>query len=258
MFTKRLIRGILLKNIILVVMKMFYDKLIEKMLPFMKEQGFEVVENGFAGNEKEVKVVYNEVKKMYELYFKNGEEAEKLVSAYLFDETQNEKDIAAVAIDFTDTLKSVLGIKAQRVAVNNVALPDELGAEKVTVGGLTQKLLAIFPQYKETYKAHVAKYGKLLMTDFCHEYFIPSVKELVRSGNKRQIKKFYDAMTDMFIAADQNTVPYVVAILSAAVYGDEGLLAAFKEHTEECPSLYAQVINFGANMKHNKKLRKIL
>lgn len=237
---------------------MFYDKLIEKMLPFMTEQGFEAKDGGFAGNEKEVKVVYNQAKKMYELYFKNGEEAEKLVSAYLFDETQTEKDIESVAIDFIDTLKSNLGVKKQRVAVNNVELPDELGGEKVGVGGLTQKLLAIFPQYKETYKEHVAKYGKLLMTEFCHEYFIPSVKELVRSGNKRQIKKFYDAMRDMFIAADSETVPYIVGILSAAVYGDEELLAAFKEITTDCPSLYAQVINFSANMKRNKKLRSVL
>jgi hypothetical protein len=236
---------------------MFYDKLIEKMLPFMTEQGFEAKDGGFAGNEKEVKVVYNQAKKMYELYFKNGEE-EKLISAYLFDETQNEKDIESVAIDFIDTLKTSFGVKRQRVAVNNVELPDELGGEKVGVGGLTQKLLAIFPQYKETYKEHVAKYGKLLMTEFCHEYFIPSVKELVRSGNKRQIKKFYDAMRDMFIAADSETVPYIVGILSAAVYGDNELLAAFKEITADCPSLYAQVINFSANMKRNKKLRSVL
>lgn len=236
---------------------MFYEKLIEKLSVFLNTQGFSVTEEGFEKEDKKVKVVYNESKKLYELYL-TEDGAEKQISAYLFDETQTEKDIEAVAIDFIDTLSKAFGIKKERGKAETVALPDELGGDKVGVGGLTQKLLAIFPQYKETYKAHVAQYGKLLMTDFCHEYFIPSVKELVRSGNKRQIKKFYDAMTDMFIAADKDTVPYIVAILSAALYGEKELLENFKELTSECPSLYTQVLNFSNEMKRSKKLRNVL
>lgn len=236
---------------------MFYEKLIEKLLPFLTQQGFEQAEDVFVKEDKKVRIVYNNQKKLYELYL-TQEESEKLLSAYLFDESQNEKDIESVAIDFTDTLQKAFGIKTERSKVENVQLPDELGGNKVGVGGLTQKLLAIFPQHKESYKAHVAKYGKLLMADFCHEYFIPSVKELVRSANKRQIKKFYDAMTDMFIAADAETVPFIVAILSAAVYEDKALLETFKEITAECPSLYTQVLNFGNEIKHSKKLRSVL
>lgn len=236
---------------------MFYEKLIEKLLPFLTQQGFEEAEDVFVNEDKKVRIVYNNEKKLYELYL-TQEENEKLLSAYLFDESQTEKDIESVAIDFTDTLQKAFGIKKERSRVENVQLPDELGGNKVGVGGLTQKLLAVFPQHKETYKAHVAKYGKLLMADFCHEYFIPSVKELVRSANKRQIKKFYDAMTDMFIAADAETVPFIVAILSAAVYEDKALLETFKELTAECPSLYTQVLNFSNEMKHSKKLRSAL
>ena len=236
---------------------MFYEKLIEKLLPFLTQQGFEQAEDVFVNEDKKVRIVYNNEKKLYELYL-TQEENEKLLSAYLFDESQTEKDIESVAIDFTETLQKAFGIKKERSRVENVQLPDELGGNKVGVGGLTQKLLAVFPQHKETYKAHVAKYGKLLMADFCHEYFIPSVKELVRSANKRQIKKFYDAMTDMFIAADAETGPFIVAILSAAVYEDKALLETFKELTAECPSLYTQVLNFSNEMKHSKKLRNVL
>ncbi len=236
---------------------MFYEKLIEKLSAFLSEQGFAPAEDGFVKEDKKVKAVYNSEKKLYELYL-TEDGAEKMLSAYLFDETQTEKDIEAVAIDFIDTLGKAFGIKKERSKTGAVALPDELGGDKVGVGGLTQKLLAIFPQYKETYKAHVAQYGKLLMADFCHEYFIPSVKELVRSGNKRQIKKFYDAMTDMFIAADKEVVPYIVAILSAALYDNKALLENFKELTKECPSLYTQVLNFTNEMKHSKKLRNVL
>lgn len=236
---------------------MFYDKLTEKLLPFLTEQGYTQTENGFVNGEKTVRFVYNEAQKIYELYLKEAE-TEKKLSAYLFDETQTEKDIEAVAIDFTDTLKTAFGIKRKANNANNIELPNELGGERVGIGGLTQKLLAFFPQYKETYKVHVAKYGKLLMTDFCREYFIPSAKELLNSANKRQIKKFYDAMCDIFIAADSETVPYVVGIVAAAVYGDQQKLETLKAQTENCTSFYVQVLNFTAKIKHSKKLRESL
>lgn len=235
---------------------MFFEKVIGFMIPFFNEQGYNQEENGsFVKEDTTIRVVYNSAKKLYELYLKSGEADEKLIAAYLFDETQNEKDTEAVAIDFIETLKGKLGIKKVRGVTTEIALPDELGGEKVTVGALTQKLLAIFPAHKENYKAHVAHYGKFLMVDFCHEYFIPSVKELVENGNKKQIKKFYDAMCDMFIAADSETVPFVVGILAVAVYEKEELLEALKGYTTQCPALYRQVVNFGIAYKNNKKLR---
>lgn len=238
------------------VINMFFEKVIGFMLPFLNEQGFEQAENGsFVKEDTTIRVAYNTSKKLYELYLKSGEADEKLVSAYLFDESQTEKDAEAVSIDFVETLKGKLGIKKVRGAVSEIALPDELGGEKVTVGALTQKLLAIFPAHKENYKAHVAHYGKFLMVDFCHEYFIPSVKELIENGNKKQIKKFYDAMCDMFVAADSETVPYVVGILGAAVYDKQDLLESLKEYTTQCPALYRQVVNFGSTYKNSKKLR---
>ena len=126
---------------------MYYNKLVELMLPFLKENGFNETNGAFVCEDNKVNFVYNEAKKVYELYLN-----ENVVSVYLFDETQTEKDVESVAIDFTDTLKTKLGIKKAKPTANQVALPDELKGEKVGVGGLAQKLLAIFPAHKENYK----------------------------------------------------------------------------------------------------------
>lgn len=232
---------------------MYYNKLVELMLPFLKENGFNETDGAFVCEDKQVKFVYNQEKKVYELYLN-----ENVVSAYLFDETQTEKDIESVAIDFISTLKSKLGIKKAKPTANQVALPDELKGEKVGVGGLAQKLLAIFPAHKENYKTFVAQKGKFLPVRFSKEYFIPSIKELLNGGNKKAVKKFYDAMTDMFTAADSETSALVVAILSASVYGKNEQLAVLKEQTAACESLYTFVLNFTAEMKHSKKLRDSL
>ncbi len=232
---------------------MYYEKLTEYMLPFLKENGFSETDGVFVCEDKQVKFVYNEAKKVYELYLN-----ESLVSAYLFDETQTEKDIESVAIDFVSTLKTKLGIKKAKPTANQVALPDELKGEKVGVGGLTQKLLAIFPVHKENYKNFVAEKGKYLPVQFCKEYFIPSVKEMLGGGNKKAVKKFYDAMTDVFVASDSETGALVVALLSASVYGNAEQLTTLKEQTAACESLYTFVLNFTAEMKHSKKLRDSL
>lgn len=235
---------------------MYYEELIKFMTPFFDEQGLTADENGiYTGKGKKVKINYSESKKVYELLVADEESDEyKTASAYLFDETQNKNDIEAVAIDFIDTLHKQLGVK-KVASRTGIELPSDLGGDRVGLGGLTQKLLAIFPQYKETYKQHVADYGKFLAVNFFHENFIPSVKQLLESGNKKQIKKFYDAMCDIYIDADADTVPFVVGVVAAAVYDNTALLETVKDYTEECPTYAVAVRNFAENMKHNKKLK---
>lgn len=232
---------------------MYYEKLCEYMLPFLKENGFAENDGAFVCEDKQIKMVYNEAKKVYELYLN-----ESLVSAYLFDETQTEKDTESVAIDFTNTLKTKLNVKKAKPTANQVALPDELKGEKVGVGGFTQKLLAIFPTHKENYKNFVAEKGKYLPVQFCKEYFIPSIKEMLGENNKKTVKKFYDAMTDVFVLADSETAALLVSVLAASVYGESEKLAQLKEYTAACESLYTFVLNFTGEMKHSKKLRTAL
>ncbi len=238
---------------------MLLNKVLEGMNEFMTQQGFSSAEDGvFVKDEQAVRVVFNESAAVYELHYKNGQEDEQKISSYLFDGERSEADAEAVAIDFVETMRTKLGIKRAPNKGGEIELPKELKTEKIGINGFMQKLLAIFPQYKETYKAHVAQYGKLLPVEFCHQYFVPSVRELLNSGNKKSIKKFYDAMTDLFVAADGELVPYVVGLLAAGINGNQEVLASFKEQTAGCASLYPAVINFDKYYQHNKKLKNCL
>jgi hypothetical protein len=155
-------------------------------------------------------------------------------------------------------LRKKLGIAKKRSA-NAIELPTDEGGETVSLSGLTQKLLAFFPQHKETYKVHCSENGRFLTTLFYKENLIPSVKALLSSGNKKQIKKFYDAMREIFIQGDSETVPFVVAVVSAAVYDNDELKAtATESNKEECATFSKNIDSFCARLKTSKKLRSTL
>ena len=237
---------------------MYYDSLIKYLEPFFTEQ--EITDNGdgtFTGKGKRFRISYNEKTKCYELSVADGDDF-KTVSSYLFDETQSEKDVESVAIDFADTIRQKLGITKRRNAAN-IELPSDEGGETVSLTGLTQKLLAFFPQYKETYKLHCSENGRFLAVEFYKENFVPAVKALLASENKKQIKKFYDAMREIFIEGDNETVTFTVAVICAAVYDDEKLkAAAISANKEGCATFSQNIENFCASLKRSKKLRNTL
>ncbi|MBR2043637.1 MAG: hypothetical protein IJ946_04790 [Clostridia bacterium] len=237
---------------------MYYESLIKYLSPYFDELG--ITENGdgsFTGKNSTFRVTYNQATKCYNLILIDGE-AENVIGAYLFDETQTEKDTESVAMDFADTLRKKLGVAKKRNA-QAIELPSDEGGENVSLSGLTQKLLAFFPQHKETYKLHCSEYGRFLTVDFYKEYLIPSVKALLASGNKKQIKKFYDAMTDIYVHGDNETMPFTVAVVSAAVYDNPELKGNATEATKaDCATFAQNISNFCDKIKSSKKLRNAL
>lgn len=237
---------------------MYYDSLIKYLEPFFTEQEIIANEDGtFSGKDKTFRISYDQNSKCYQLAVADGDDF-KILSSYLFDETQSEKDIESVAIDFADTLRKNMGVAKKRVA-SAVELPSDEGGENVSLSGLTQRLLAFFPQHKETYKEHCSENGRFLATQFYRENLIPSVKALLTSGNKKQIKKFYDAMREIFIKGDNETVPFTVVVIAAAVYDNEELKeTAVTYNNEECRTLSNNIIHLCNRLKTDKKLRKAL
>lgn len=237
---------------------MYYDLLLKQLSSFFEENEITALEDGtFSGKGKKIKINYNEANKCYELSLAEEGEEFSVISSYLFDDTQREKDIESVAIDFTDTLRKNLSIAKKRVAAN-VALPTAQSGDKATLSSLTQKLLAFFPQNKETYKAHVAEHNRFLATVFYKEYLIPDIKALLTSNNKKQIKKFYDAMVDIFVHGDDETVAFSVSCVSAAIYDSEERKATAKELTTDCTTYYSNLEHFCQKLKSSKKLRETL
>lgn len=245
--------------------KKYYDAVIAEMKVLLDGQKLVASGDLFKNEDKAVKVYYNEQAKLFVLAMADvieGEVADFVdVASWLFDEGQNEKDAAAVGVDFADTLREKLGIKVSSVrTAANVALPTAEKGESVNVSVLTQRLLANFPQFKETYKLEVAKYGKFLYLDFFTKYFVPEIKALLASAtaNKKQVKKLFDMLEEVYVDGDSEATDAVVALLAASVYGDASATETTNKILEESKHLRISLAEFLSALAKNKKLQNAL
>ena len=83
---------------------------------------------------------------------------------------------------------------------------------------------------------------------------MPNLKQVMTSGNKKQIKKLYDILEDMYVKGDRDTVNSVVAVLCAAAYNDEKATAAIKEMLDTDKHFLSSFECFMPMLAKNKKL----
>ena len=242
----------------------YIDKVTGEMSGFLSEQGFKLGDgNVFTGEKKAFKVEYNEEKQMYILFAADIEEGKtgefSQVDAWLFDDSQNAKDAESVGIDFTATARKILGIKIKRSSADiDVALPSMNKSGSITVTGFTKKLLDIFPTLKEEYKQHVAENGNFLYLHFLGEKVAPLIKGVMLENNKKQVKKIYDLLADIYVHGDKEAVNAELALLCAAAYDDETVENNIYEMLCENTHFLQGFGNLLISFKANKKLKNTM
>ncbi len=238
-----------------------YDVIIKEMSSFFTENGFEAKDGIYTNGQRAIKIEYDEAKQIYNMSMAavtEGETGEyKVLSSYLFDESQNEADAVSVGIDFVDTAKKAMGIKSGYKGGATVDLPSAQGST-VTVATLTAKLLANYPELKEVYKTEVDEKGKYLYLDFSAHYFIPEIRKTLDENNKKAVKKLMDVFAEVFITGDRAASTLVVAMLAGAIGKDADRFKAATDKLEDCPHLITAVNNEIDVLVKNKKFAKAI
>lgn len=244
----------------------YIDKVIGEMQPFFDEQGFVAFENGYKNGTKAVKIEYSDERQMYLLFCADvaedgtvGDFAE--TCSWLFDDTQNAKDAESVGIDFVNTLRDTMGIKVKKsVSKEGIDLPVAAKGDSMDVSGFAKKVLDVFPQYKETYKAHIAKYGNFLYMDFFADTLVPQIACTLSENNKKSTKKLFELMENAYIHGDRDTVNIVVASLAAAAVKSSdtktAVLAMLENNTHFKSAVEALIPIVASNAKLNKAIVK--
>ena len=231
---------------------------LEEMSPFLDEHGFKSTAEGeYKSENLKIKVGYDETRQMYVLKKaeKDGEYSE--ISAWLFDDTQNERDAKSVGIDFTETLTESLGVKKNTRAQRLIDMPtaQKDGAD---IGTFAKKVLDVYPQFKEAYKAHIEKYGNFLYLNFFGETLVPELRAVLNKGEKKTVKKIFTVFESTYITGDKDTVNAMVAVIAAAVCDDlkaqENLAVALDGNRHMLNAVNALV----PKIKSNKKLSAAL
>ncbi len=243
----------------------YLEFVVAEMHSILDGKAFKQIEEGvFANNDKQIKVVYDEARQVYRLLAADitdgniGEERE--LSVYLFDDSQTKRDAASVGLDFADSLKKELGIKRSRVSgnANEIDLPTAKKNAQMNVEGFTAKLLAVYPEFKETYKESVAKNGMYLYLEFFRETLTPKISAVLGGGTDKQIKKLIDLFNGCYIDGDKETGTLIIAVVSVACEQNEELLAKISEIQGKDSYLVPLVRNFLPELKKNKALREAL
>ena len=242
----------------------YYDNIINEMKPFLDENGF-IFDGDIFKNDKTIaKISYNDEKQMYILSTASISEDEESpefseISAWLFDDSQNEKDAISVGIDFTNSLRKHLGIKLSRTtAGKKIDLPTASKSDSMSISGFAKKMLDFYPVLKDEYKAHISIYGNFLYLNFFGEKLIPCIKDTLVNGNKKQVIKLFDIFTDGYFKGDKDTVNTIVAVLCAASYNDSDINEKIKTQLEENKHFLSSYNNFLNTFSKNKKLKEAL
>lgn len=242
----------------------YLDKVIAEMQPFFDENGFKSADGVYKNDKKAVALEYSEERQMYILKTAdideegNFELAES--SSWLFDDSQNEKDAEAVGIDFTETLKSQLGIKRTRSASSAAAvdLPTVSKDGAYNITAFTKKMLDVFPALKDDYKEHIAVYGNFLYLNFFGEKLVPQIKAVLTENNKKSVKKLFDVLQNGYLQGDRDTVNTIVAVLAAACVNDENAKANAISALGDNQHFIDSLTQFMPIVASNKKLSAAL
>lgn len=241
------------------------SSILGQMQTVIENNSFSETDAGCYKNEKVAfKITHDEEKKF--LYLEIAEVNEKgeigeysIKSSWLFEEAENLRDAESAGMDFCDTLRQILGIRKVRTdRGGEIALPDKKSGDAKNIEALCGRLLAVFPQFKDEYKEHVAKYGRLLYIDFFSNTFAVKTGEMLDQDNKKAIKKLFDMLAEMYNTGDRSTQNAVVGIVLGGAVKDnkerfEKAVSYLKDHIY----LKTALVNIVPKVNSDKKFKKI-
>ncbi len=249
----------------------YLKEITDVLADFMKENGYSAENEQlgtFKNETKTYKIKYDEEKKLYSVNVAATDSEDfKELSSWYFDEADHgSKDTMCIGEDFMETIAKDAGITAVKKAdgtTKDVVMPEKavIGTEP-GIEAFTQKFLATFPQYKETYKAMVAKYGDFLYVEFYRQYGVEKLQELManEAANKKQLTKYWKMLGDMHYEGELVVGDLICTVIIAGTF--KGDVAAFDTAAEKYLADYPFLKSSGrasiADYKNNRKLRKLI
>lgn len=246
-----------------------FKQLIQQMSDFLKTYDFTVDDesHSFRNQKKSVIINYNELKNLIELDIAevsdSGEIGEyKTVSSWLYDAEGFKNDAEIIASDFCETVSKYSGITKSRFAsLTDVALPSKAAAGQTpNLEAFTQRFLTIFPQYKDTYKAHISEHGEFLYVDFFKSTAVVKLRELLenKQANRKQLEKFFGMLGEMYCEADSTVINVISGVIVAGAFCDRpDDFNECEKYLKNCPYLVLAGRNILKKYEKSKKFREV-
>ena len=186
--------------------------------------GFKAEGDTFESENAVFTVKYDEDRKLYILLYtdKAANAGEAEMASWLFDEG-TKSDATVIGEDFRDQIAIKLGIKKSALQSGNVVMPtrNAAGSEN-TIDSLTQKILAVFPAFKDDYREHMTEYGSFLSVTFYKKTIIPKLRELSEDvkGNRKLVEKVFKMFAEIYYNCDDITMDTLCGTIIAGAFYD--------------------------------------
>lgn len=193
------------------------NAILAEVQPIFDEKKFENKGEYYANDQYAVKFEHDQNNKVLKLFVApvtDGEVQEyQNLSTYLFEDETYLKDATCAGLDFADTIRTKCGYKRNtRQITGTIAIPKGK-SDGNNIDTYTGKILAVYPEHKQDYQDHIAKYGKFLYVDFYASVIAPTVKKVFESGAKKQISKIVDVLDEMYCKGDKICGDIAVGII---------------------------------------------
>ena len=243
-----------------------FKKIVDGCAEVLTKNGFEQTDitGVFTKENAKFQIRYLEDSKMMVLEQTDTADvdgSETVIANWLYE--GNEGDIPVIVEDFCDQIGVKLGIvkPAASITASSIAMPTKKAkGDEYTIDSLTQKVLAIYPAFKEDYKQSVAKYNSFLYVDFYKNTLVPKLRDLCENyaTNKKTVDKTFKLFAEVYYNCDRETCELLCGLIVAGTFFDkQDKLDACLSTLEEFPFFTTACKDVVAEAATNKKFKQI-
>lgn len=193
----------------------------------------------FKGEKGKIRIEFfgNQVLLFYTAKTENATD-EDLIKAsvnYFNLEEFNQKDLKSLCNELNDTISDKFGGK-QEIDFKKNKMPTPVsksaaksGAQAYDGNTLASRLASVYPELKEPYKANYEKHGEFLPEEFFAEHGAEVVINVIKSGNKTEIKRLFKILNEIYENGTSDTQGLIAVTILGEMNNDEAMCETAKE-----------------------------
>lgn len=148
----------------------------------------------------------------------------------------DEKSIKSLCNEIVDTVSENYGKKSpvkRESAKKTVSRADVRAGMSYDGNTLAAKIVLVYPELKEEYKANSDKYGPFLSEEFFVEHANEKILATVKSGDAQTRKKLFKILTEMYQNGSSETQDLICVTILGEMMNDKDMLAVCREYIDD-------------------------
>lgn len=168
---------------------------------------------------------------------KSGDGDFSKISTNLLDlNDSDEKSVKSLCNEINDTLAESYGqkaVKKAKKAPTTVSRADVRAGMSYDANTLANKILLVYPDLKEAYKANIEKYDEFLSDEFFVEHGNERILATVRSGDAQTRKKLFKILVDMYQNGSSETQNLICVTILGEINNDPDMMEVCRNYIDD-------------------------